>query len=151
MYLAVKLDDYETYMELTRVIHEMEMDEFVDAVIVEGVHDKAALREMGVTKEIAMCSSGPYSYAGFVDYLTGRYRRITILTDYDRAGKRLNKKLTTRLEREGVKVEKRYRDKIGMILVLRGFHEIESMTPLKRRASAWLKTYEFFLHLRDPR
>jgi 5S rRNA maturation endonuclease (ribonuclease M5) len=93
---------------------------------------------MGVTKEIAMCSSG-YSYAEFVDYLMSRYKRITILTDYDRAGKSINKKLTVRLEREGIKIEKRYRDKIGKIMGLRGYRDIESMNSLKKRFFAFIE------------
>ena len=134
-YRAMRMGDYETYIELTKVLQEM--DDFVDAVVVEGVHDKEALQEMGVTKEIAMCSSG-YSYAEFVDYLMSRYKRITILTDYDRAGKSINKKLTVRLEREGIKIEKRYRDKIGKILGLRGYRDIESMNSLKKRFFAFI-------------
>jgi len=128
--VAMRMDDYETYIELTKVIEEM--DVFVDAVVVEGIHDKEALQEMGVTKEIAMYSLG-YSYARFVDYVMSRYKRIAILTDYDRAGKSINKKLTVRLEHEGVKIEDRYRDRIGRILGLRGFRDIESMSGLKKR------------------
>lgn len=137
---AMRMDNYETYMELVSVIQEM--DDFVDAVVVEGIHDKEALQEMGVTKEIAMCSSG-YSYADFVDYLMSRYKCIAILSDYDRAGKRINKKLTVRLEREGVKIEKRYRDRVGRILGLRGFRDIESMTSLKKRFCAFIEPQDY--------
>ena len=47
---AMRMDDYETYMELVSVIQEM--DDFVDAVVVEGIHDKEALQEMGVTSAL---------------------------------------------------------------------------------------------------
>lgn len=103
---AERARDYEAYVELCDVIREM--DDFVDAIVVEGVHDREALEALGVTKEIATYSAG-FSYAGFVDYLMNRYRRIAILTDYDRAGKRLNRRLTGSLERAGVKVENQYR------------------------------------------
>ena len=127
---AERARDYEAYIELCDVIREM--DDFVDAIVVEGVHDREALEALGVTKEIATYSAG-FSYAGFVDYLMNRYRRITILTDYDRAGKRLNRRLTVSLERAGVKVENQYRERIGRILCLRGIRDIESITSLTKR------------------
>jgi len=127
---AERARDYEAYIELCDVIREM--DDFVDAIVVEGVHDREALEALGVTKEIATYSAG-FSYAGFVDYLMNRYRRITILTDYDRAGKRLNRRLTASLERAGVKVENQYRERIGRILCLRGIRDIESITSLTKR------------------
>lgn len=121
--------DYETYTELESVIQEM--DDFVDAIIVEGIRDKKALKEMGITTEIVMCSSR--SYSDCVDYLRSRHRKVAILTDYDRTGKKFNKKLTARLEREGVKVERRYREKIGRVLGLRGMKCVESVNSLKKR------------------
>ena len=127
---AERARDYEAYIELCDVIREM--DDFVDAIVVEGVHDREALEALGVTKEIATYSAG-FSYAGFVDYLMNRYRRIAILTDYDRAGKRLNRRLTASLERAGVKVENQYRERIGRILCLRGIRDIESITSLTKR------------------
>jgi len=127
---AERARDYEAYVELCDVIREM--DDFVDAIVVEGVHDREALEALGVTKEIATYSAG-FSYAGFVDYLMNRYRRIAILTDYDRAGKRLNRRLTASLERAGVKVENQYRERIGRILCLRGIRDIESITSLTKR------------------
>ena len=127
---AERARDYEAYVELCSVVQEM--DDFVDAIVVEGVRDKEALEELGVTKEIAMYSVG-FSYAGFVDYLMSRYRRVTILTDYDRAGKKLNRRLTASLEREGVKVENQYRERIGRILCVRGIRDIESITSLTKR------------------
>lgn len=121
--------DHETYDELERVLQEM--DDFVDAIIVEGVRDKEALEGLEVTKEIVMCSSKPD--AAFVDYLSGRHKKVTILTDYDRAGKEINKRLSVRLERAGVKVENQYRSRIGRILGLRGMRSIESVNSLKKR------------------
>lgn len=129
----MRKEDYETYLELKSVVQEI--DDSVDAVVVEGAHDKAALVEMGITKEIAMYSSG-FSYVDLVDYLRSRYKRVAILTDYDRAGKRFNKKLTAGLECEGVKVEKRYREKIGKILGIRGMKSIESINSFRNKVFA---------------
>ncbi|MDI6810415.1 MAG: toprim domain-containing protein [archaeon] len=121
--------DHKTYAELESVIQEM--DYFVDAIIVEGIHDREALEELGITKEILACSSKPY--CDFVGYLSSRHKKVVILTDYDRTGKRINKKLSSWLEREGIKVEKRYRDEVGRILGFRGMRSIESVNSLKKR------------------
>ncbi|MHC1611048.1 MAG: toprim domain-containing protein [Candidatus Methanospirareceae archaeon] len=121
--------DCETYEELERVIKEM--DDFVDAIIVEGIRDKEALEELGITKEILMCSSRPDTE--FVDYLSSRHKKVAILTDYDRAGKEFNRRLSTQLERAGIKVENGYRGRIGRILGLRGMKCIESVNSLKKR------------------
>jgi 5S rRNA maturation endonuclease (ribonuclease M5) len=121
--------DIETYAELESVIEEL--NESVDAIIVEGVRDKKGLRELGITKEILMCSTKPDT--AFIDDLRSRYKRVAILTDYDRAGKRFNKRLIARLERDGVKVETTFRSRIGQILGLRGMRDIESVNALKKR------------------
>lgn len=126
---ALQKQDFETYTELEDVIQEM--DDFVDAIVVEGVRDKAALEGLGVTKEIVTCASKPDTE--FVDYLRSRHKKVTILTDYDEAGKKFNKKLTARLEHAGIKVENQYRGRIGRILGLRGMRDIESVNALKKR------------------
>ena len=133
---TIRRDDHETYTELASVVQEM--DDSVDAVVVEGMHDKEALKEMGITKEIAMYSSSGFSHVEFVDCLRRRHTCVAILTDYDRAGKRYNKKLVALLEREGVKVEKRYREEIGKILGLRGMKSIESINSLRNRVFRWI-------------
>ncbi len=130
---VMQREDYETFLELTSVVQEM--GELVDAVVVEGAHDKEALREMGITKEIVMYSSGS-SYVDFLDYLRSRYKRVVILTDYDRAGKRFNKKLSAGLERAGIKVERRYREEIGRILGIRGMKCIESINSFRNKVLA---------------
>ncbi len=121
--------DFETYAELESVIEEL--NESVDAIIVEGARDKKGLRELGITKAILMCSTKPDT--AFIDDLRSRYKRVAILTDYDRAGKRFNKRLTVRLEHESIKVETKFRSKIGRILGLRGMRDIESVNALKKR------------------
>ena len=121
--------DYKTYNELESVIQEM--DNFVDAIVVEGIHDKEALEKLGITKEIVLCSSRPHT--DFVDYISSRHKKVVILTDYDRTGKRINKKLSSRLERAGIKVETRYRDEVGRILGFRGMRSIEAVNALKKR------------------
>jgi len=130
---GVREDDCEIYLELVSVVQEM--CDLVDAVVVEGVHDKEALKGMGITKDIVTFSSG-FSFVDFIDYLRRRHKRIVILTDFDRAGKRFNKKLSAGLERAGIKVEWRYRKEIGRILGIRGLKCIESINSFRNKVFA---------------
>ena len=127
--------EYEIYEELESVLRELDEDERVDAIIVEGARDKQALEEMGITKkEILKCRSIPHD--AFVEHLRGK-QCVVILTDYDRAGKNFNRKLTSRLEKEGLRVERSYRERIGEILGVAGFKTVESLRSLRKRAIAW--------------
>ncbi|MHC1635675.1 MAG: toprim domain-containing protein [Candidatus Methanospirareceae archaeon] len=125
--------DYIIYMELENVVKEM--NDYIDAIIVEGLRDKEAMREIGFSKEIITCSGSGFSNPELIEYVRSRYinKRITILTDYDRNGRMFNKELERRLEKEGVKVEKVYRKKIGRILRERGVKCIEAVSALKKR------------------
>ncbi|MCW3136477.1 MAG: toprim domain-containing protein [Canidatus Methanoxibalbensis ujae] len=124
--------DYEIYEELRDVLREMDEDEYVDAIIVEGKNDKRALEEMGVVKHIAMYPGARCSYDMFIEHMK-KYKCVVILTDYDRKGKYFHRKLSKRLEREGIRIENRYRDRIGEIFGEKGMRTIESMRSLMRR------------------
>jgi len=123
--------DYLIYKELELIIEEMNRE--VDAVIVEGSHDRAALEEMGFRKDMLLYSESKLSDGDFVELVSKKYERVVILTDYDRDGKYFNKKLSEKLQRCGVCVEHIYRDKIGRLLGLCGIKDIESISALKRR------------------
>ncbi|MHC1579876.1 MAG: toprim domain-containing protein [Candidatus Alkanophagales archaeon] len=123
--------DYLVYKELELIIEEMNRE--VDAVIVEGSHDRAALEEMGFRKDMLLYSESKLSDGDFVELVSKKYERVVILTDYDRDGKYFNKKLSERLQQCGVCVEHTYRDKIGKLLGLCGIRDIESMSALRKR------------------
>jgi len=127
--------EYEIYEELEGVLRELNEDERVDAIIVEGMRDKQALEEMGITKEILKYRS-KFTHDAFVEHLR-KFKCVVILTDYDRKGKNFNRKLTSRLEKEGLRVERSYRERIGEILGVAGFKTVESLRSLRKRAIAW--------------
>lgn len=99
-----------------------EMDRDVDAVIVEGQNDRAALQRAGCTTPIYTCSQ-TNGLVGFArDIADGR---IAILTDFDEEGKRLNGRLRDLLP--GKHVRPIWRQKFGKVLTASGRRDIESL------------------------
>lgn len=98
------------------------MDRQVDAVVVEGPNDEAALRRVGVETPIHTCSQ-TNGLAGFASSLPGE--QIAILTDYDDPGQRLNAKLRAYIP--DARVDPRWRRELGLLLTQRGRYDIESL------------------------
>ncbi|MBI4363097.1 MAG: toprim domain-containing protein [Euryarchaeota archaeon] len=115
------------------LIAEMRGD--VDAVIVEGAHDMRALRGYGFDGPILMCASTRLPESEFVEWVAARHRRVSVLTDFDRQGTHIHRRLAHKLERRGVRVDRRYRQSLRELLRGTGFRTIESLHGLKRRAS----------------
>lgn len=79
-------------VNLERCVEEVELalDELVEVnnsipVIVEGVKDERALRKIGLTGEIIILNKG-MSLSDFSDWLSERYDEVIILSDWDRRG-----------------------------------------------------------------
>lgn len=107
--------------ELRQLLEEMDRD--VEAVVVEGPRDRTALRTAGVDSAVYECSPGP-DLVTFARSLQGD--PITILTDYDQAGKRLNGRLRDLLPES--RIETRWRQEIGLLLTQRGRYDIEALS-----------------------
>jgi 5S rRNA maturation endonuclease (ribonuclease M5) len=124
-------DEYKLWKDLQEIIREM--NDEVDAVIVEGAHDKRTLEKMGFEKPILKYSESRKSDVDFIDFIAARYKRIAILTDYDRSGSFYNRKLSLQLERKGVRVERIFRRKIKEKLQVSGMRTIEAIYSLTRK------------------
>ena len=124
-------DEFQTYKDLEDLIEEM--NDYVDAAIVEGAHDKKTLEKMGFYKPVLKYSDSKLSDLEFIEMVAKKYCSVVILTDYDSAGNRFNKKLTTELEKRGVRVEKVFRRKIKEKLQGSGMRTIEAIYALKKR------------------
>lgn len=86
-------------MNLERCIEEVELalDELVEVntsvpVIVEGVKDRQALRKLGLTGDIVTINKG-ISLSDFADLVSERYDEVIILSDWDRRGGSLCRRL----------------------------------------------------------
>jgi len=76
-------------------------------IIVEGIKDKKALQELGI-KNIVTLNKKPLFH--IIEEVSKKNKKITILTDFDKKGKQLYGKLNSGLQRQGVKVDKRFRE-----------------------------------------
>jgi 5S rRNA maturation endonuclease (ribonuclease M5) len=72
-------------------------------IIVEGQRDRESLRKLGITGPIACLQSSRRNTAGFVESLD-ETRRIIVLTDFDREGISLAKKLSRSLNARSLHV-----------------------------------------------
>lgn len=112
--------------EIERVVENMNND--LECIVVEGLRDKIALRELGFEKDIVECSNLGF---GIIDELENK--KVAILTDYDKHGTMLWKKLSKALETRGVKVDNTYRRKIGELLSIEKRKTIEAINNLKKK------------------
>lgn len=87
----VRLDRLEKLIQ--RVAHESELG---GLIVVEGTRDRESLRKMGVTGMILCLQSSRKNILGFVEALDAR-RKVIVLTDFDREGVSLAKRLTRNL------------------------------------------------------
>jgi 5S rRNA maturation endonuclease (ribonuclease M5) len=71
-------------------------------IIVEGRRDRDSLRKMGIEGPILCTQSSRKSTVGFVEGL-GQIRDVVVLTDFDRQGVYLAKRLTRVLNAQGVR------------------------------------------------
>lgn len=79
-------------------------------ILVEGVNDKKALLQIGVTNQVFTLSRRPlYKVA---EQLSS-YKEIIFLFDNDRAGRELSAKMNVELSRLGVKVDKHFQILLG--------------------------------------
>ena len=120
----------QAYKELEALA--VEMNFTIDAIIVEGPHDKKTLKILGFKKPIIKCSRTRLSHIEIADYVSKNFSKITILTDFDEEGRKLNKKLKKHLERKDVKIEELYRRKFWRLLKEVGILTLESIYGLKK-------------------
>jgi len=83
-------ENYKRFLELIDKLREFE-----GALIVEGLRDEVALRNLGVRAEIIRLSRLPLAEIALI---ASRYREVMILTDFDRKGEELARKLVSYLE-----------------------------------------------------
>lgn len=115
-------------MNLEGCIEEVKLalDELVEMnnsvpVIVEGVKDRRALRKLGLTGKIITINRG-MSLSDFSDWVSERYEKVIILSDWDRRGGSICRRLKELLKGRVIyNVEVRQRlSKFAMIKKVEG-------------------------------
>jgi 5S rRNA maturation endonuclease (ribonuclease M5) len=103
-------------------------------VIVEGARDVAALKKLGITKNVTPLNKG-LSVFSFCEDLSKRAKEAVILTDWDRRGGQLARMLKEGLLANGVKANDRVRVQI-VILSKKEVKDIESLPTFMERLKA---------------
>ena len=101
--------------KFNKLLSEMnELNEYAP-IVVEGVRDKRALRELGIAGDIIVMNRGE-SLADFASFLASHYDEVVLLLDWDRKGEEINERLELLLCSLSVKTHPEIRRKLKMIV-----------------------------------
>ena len=100
------------------------------AIIVEGIRDERSLRDLGVEGPIIRASRRPALEVA--ENAARAYGKIVILTDWDRTGDELAKKLKQHLRGTGARVDLDTRDRLKR-MVRREIKDVESLSRFVER------------------
>jgi 5S rRNA maturation endonuclease (ribonuclease M5) len=105
-------------------------DEPIEFILVEGTRDVEALRFLGVTAPIDVCSHVGQAEQDIAANISERTYSVLVLTDFDQTGRNQSKRLTELLAAEGVQVQVGLRRKIGQLMGILGLKTVESIDNL---------------------
>ena len=117
--------------QILRALEELEALSEEMPVIVEGLRDVEALQLLGVKKNVVSLSKGLSIFA-FCESLSKEWNSVLILTDWDRKGGRLARKLREALMANGAKPVETVRTRLAY-LVKKEVKDIESLPTYLRR------------------
>lgn len=84
-------------------------------VLVEGIHDREALLELGCVGTIITFHDGD-SILGTAERIAGEHRQIILLTDWDRTGGTIHARMKETLTALGVRCDERLRRELAMLV-----------------------------------
>jgi len=102
-------------------------------VLVEGLRDVESLRNLGFGGRIETLSRAKITEIDLADRLEGEGVKVCILTDFDEEGRRMNRRMTTLLQRRGVNVDIPLRRSIARLSAKLGVYTIESLDNAAKR------------------
>ncbi|MBN1676978.1 MAG: toprim domain-containing protein [Candidatus Thermoplasmatota archaeon] len=111
--------------ELEKVFEELEKDSERMLIVVEGAQDVAALKRLGIHKNVMAVNRG-ISIFSFAEMVSRRYDEAIVLTDWDRRGGQLARMLKEAFQANGVSVKERHRTQI-VILSKKEIKDIQSL------------------------
>jgi len=103
------------------------------AIIVEGVRDEQSLRDLGVEGSIVRASGCPALEVA--EEAARDFKEIVILTDWDRAGEELARKMEQYLQCTGAKVDLETRERLKR-MIRREIKDVESLSRFVERVRA---------------
>jgi len=93
-------------------------------ILVEGKRDQISLRKLGIEGKIELVTHHPLTY--ICENVAATGKEVVILTDWDRRGMILEKKITEHLDHYGIKIERQLRKRI-LSLVQKDIKDVESL------------------------
>ncbi len=119
------LEDMERLESIEEIILELQALADTGAIIVvEGRRDVASLRSLGINGEIRLASQQPL--LEFTEKLSKSGKKIIVLTDWDKRGGMMARKIIDNLQFYGIVPNTDIRSRIG-ILVRKSIKDIESL------------------------
>ncbi|ASJ02313.1 hypothetical protein A3L09_03095 [Thermococcus profundus] len=114
-------ENYKRFLELIDKLREFE-----GAIVVEGPRDEVALRNLGVRAEVIRLSRLPLAEIALI---ASHYKNVMILTDFDRKGEELAKKLLSYLEGYPCRVDAETRKELRKIVKkdIKGVEDLYSL------------------------
>ena len=100
------------------------------AIIVEGVRDERSLRDLGISGPIVRAARRPALEVA--EEAARDYRDVVVLTDWDRAGEELARKMELHLQGTGAKVDLETRERLKR-MVRREIKDVESLSRFVER------------------
>ena len=125
------LSPEERLEQIEKVLSQLQDLSETTPIIVEGLRDIAALKRMGITRNVISLGKGD-SIFNFSENLSRTTRRAIILTDWDRKGGQLARMLREALMANGVIANDNIRAKLG-ILSKKEVKDVESMPAFVER------------------
>jgi dTMP kinase len=116
---------------LEKLVDELHERSHDTPIIVEGLRDVAALKKLGITRNVVPLNKGA-SVIAFSEDIAKKHAKAIILTDWDRKGGHLARLLLDALTGTDVKVDTDIRAKI-VILSKKEIRDIESLPSLLSR------------------
>jgi 5S rRNA maturation endonuclease (ribonuclease M5) len=118
--------DQDRLVAIERVLDELRDRPPEAAIIVEGDRDVSALEALGVPHPIVKLNLG-VSLLNLCEDLARKYEAFIILTDWDKKGSQLAKRLEELFRTTGVKVDPTTRRRLGGTLPYQ-IHDVESLS-----------------------
>ncbi|OGS57011.1 MAG: hypothetical protein A3K60_04000 [Euryarchaeota archaeon RBG_19FT_COMBO_56_21] len=111
--------------QLERVFQQLEDESEELPIVVEGLRDVAALKRLGITKNVIAINRG-ISIFSFAEQISRKWKGAIILTDWDRRGGQLARMLKEAFSANGVSANDHYRTQL-VILSKKEIKDIESL------------------------
>jgi 5S rRNA maturation endonuclease (ribonuclease M5) len=111
--------------KIIEILEDLEESSNDAPIVVEGIRDVEALRRLGIEKNVTSLSKGISLFA-FCEELSRSWGGVIVLTDWDRKGGRIARKLKDALEANGARAVEDYRARLA-ILAKKDIKDVESL------------------------